>query len=74
MNDINNSLHDLKVVLMKTINNPKTSIKNKDLAREALDVILQFNKIHNSLETDKEKNSFAYDVFGSLHITKHTQK
>lgn len=71
---MNNELNKLKIVLMRTIKNPKTSIKNKDLAREALDVICRSQQIYNSLETDKEKNSFAYDVFGSLRIPKHTQK
>lgn len=51
---------------MKTTSNPKTSEKNKQLAKEALDVILEIQSTHRELENQNDKDKFIVDVFGSF--------
>lgn len=71
---MNKQFEELKKLLMKTANNQRNSDKIKQLSMEALDVLRQSQQIYNLFKTDKEKNSFAYDVFGFLSIPSDSKK
>lgn len=71
---MNKELNELKLTLMKIINNPKTSEASRELAREALDAVRETQQDYNDPRTKEEATTRLVNVFGSVPVTNTTQE
>jgi len=63
-----NSLSYLSVILVRTINNPNTTVKNRDTAKEALDAVRETKRKFDDERTNEEATNSLWRTFG---FTKH---